>query len=85
MEMKSNRLTINIYLMQECMREVNDFSFSSIFHYILLRITVIILSVRGTLIRKFMLVAHALGMTNGEYVFLDVEIFQVSFSCKKKM
>lgn len=40
--------------------------------------TVIILSVRGTLIRKFMLVAHSLGMTKGEYVFLDVEIFQVS-------
>lgn len=38
----------------------------------------VILSVRGTLVRKFMLAAYALGMTNGDWVFLDVEIFQVS-------
>lgn len=38
---------------------------------------VVILSVRGVLVRKFMLAAHALGMTRGEYLFLDVEIFQV--------
>lgn len=38
---------------------------------------VVILSVRGVLVRKFMLAAHGLGMTNGDYVFLDVEIFQV--------
>lgn len=40
---------------------------------------VVILSVRGQLVRKFMLAAHQLGMTKGDYVFLDVEIFQVSF------
>lgn len=39
---------------------------------------IVILSVRGRLVRKFMLAAHQLGMTRGEYVFLDVEIFQVS-------
>lgn len=39
---------------------------------------VVILSVRGTLVRKFMLAAYSLGMTNGDWVFLDVEIFQVS-------
>lgn len=38
---------------------------------------VVILSVRGVLVRKFMLAAHALGMSKGEYLFLDVEIFQV--------
>lgn len=37
----------------------------------------VILSVRGTLVRKFMLAAYSLGMTNGDWVFLDVEIFQV--------
>ncbi|XP_030376658.1 atrial natriuretic peptide receptor 1 [Scaptodrosophila lebanonensis] len=40
---------------------------------------VVILSVRGVLVRKFMLAAHSLGMTNGEWVFLDVEIFQSSY------
>jgi atrial natriuretic peptide receptor A len=40
---------------------------------------VLILSVRGQLVRKFMLAAHQLGMTKGEWTFLDVEIFQVSF------
>lgn len=38
----------------------------------------VILSVRGRLVRKFMLAAHDLGMTKGDYIFLDVEIFQVS-------
>jgi atrial natriuretic peptide receptor A len=42
---------------------------------------VLILSVRGQLVRKFMLAAYQLGMTKGEWVFLDVEIFQVSLSC----
>lgn len=37
----------------------------------------VILSVRGMLVRKFMLAAHALGMTKGDWTFLDVEIFQV--------
>lgn len=37
----------------------------------------VILSVRGRLVRKFMLAAHDLGMTRGDYIFLDVEIFQV--------
>lgn len=36
-----------------------------------------ILSVRGTLVRKFMLAAHKLEMTRGEWAFLDVEIFHV--------
>ncbi|XP_059225614.1 atrial natriuretic peptide receptor 1 [Stomoxys calcitrans] len=40
---------------------------------------VVILSVRGTLVRKFMLAAYSLGMTNGDWVFLDVEIFQSSY------
>ncbi|KMY95374.1 uncharacterized protein Dsimw501_GD25238, isoform B [Drosophila simulans] len=40
---------------------------------------VVILSVRGVLVRKFMLAAHSLGMTNGEWVFLDVEIFQSEY------
>lgn len=39
---------------------------------------VVILSVRGQLVRKFMLAAHQLGMTKGDWVFFDVEIFQVS-------
>lgn len=43
-------------------------------------ISVVILSVRGALVRKFMLVAHSLGMTRGDWIFLDVEIFQVSIS-----
>ncbi|XP_052866274.1 atrial natriuretic peptide receptor 1 [Anopheles cruzii] len=40
---------------------------------------VIILSVRGSLVRRFMLSALALGMTRGEFTFLDVEIFQSSY------
>lgn len=43
------------------------------------RFSVVILSVRGVLVRKFMLAAHSLGMTNGEWVFLDVEIFQSAY------
>lgn len=38
---------------------------------------VVILSVRGLLVRKFMLAAHDLGMTKGDWTFFDVEIFQV--------
>lgn len=41
---------------------------------------VVILSVRGVLVRKFMLAAHELGMTKGDWTFLDVEIFQVNQS-----
>ncbi|CAG9860421.1 unnamed protein product [Phyllotreta striolata] len=40
---------------------------------------VIILCVRGPLVREFMLTAHSLDMTNGDYIFLDVEIFQGSY------
>ena len=53
---------------------INCLCFSSF----LIILSVVILSVRGTLVRKFMLAAYALGMTNGDWVFLDVEIFQVS-------
>lgn len=38
---------------------------------------VVILSVRGWLVRKFMLAAYDLGMTKGDWTFLDVEIVQV--------
>ncbi|KAJ2948359.1 hypothetical protein O0L34_g7596 [Tuta absoluta] len=37
---------------------------------------VVILSVRVPLVREFLLAAHALGMTRGDWAFLDVEIFQ---------
>ncbi|KAL1114884.1 hypothetical protein AAG570_007708 [Ranatra chinensis] len=40
---------------------------------------VIILSVRGILVRKFMLAAYKLGMTQGDWTFLDVEIVQGSY------
>jgi atrial natriuretic peptide receptor A len=40
---------------------------------------VVILSVRGELVRKFMLTAARLGMTKGEWTFFDVEVFQVRF------
>lgn len=43
-----------------------------------MQFAVVILSVRGLLVRKFMLAAHAMGMTNGDWTFLDVEIFQVN-------
>ncbi|XP_071559904.1 atrial natriuretic peptide receptor 1 isoform X3 [Temnothorax nylanderi] len=40
---------------------------------------IVILSVRGTLVRRFMLAAHELGMTRGDWAFLDVEIFHGSY------
>ncbi|XP_026685433.1 atrial natriuretic peptide receptor 3-like [Diaphorina citri] len=40
---------------------------------------VVILSVRGALVRKFMLAAHSLGMTRGDWTFLDVEIVTGSY------
>uniref|UniRef100_A0A8D9APV7 guanylate cyclase n=2 Tax=Cacopsylla melanoneura TaxID=428564 RepID=A0A8D9APV7_9HEMI len=40
---------------------------------------VVILSVRGFLVRKFMLAAHSMGMTRGGWTFLDVEIVQGSY------
>ncbi|XP_071625665.1 atrial natriuretic peptide receptor 1 isoform X2 [Temnothorax longispinosus] len=40
---------------------------------------IVILSVRGTLVRRFMLAAHDLGMTRGDWAFLDVEIFHGSY------
>ncbi|CAH0550985.1 unnamed protein product [Brassicogethes aeneus] len=40
---------------------------------------VVILSVRGPLVRKFMIAAHGLDMTKGDYTFLDVEIFPGSY------
>jgi hypothetical protein len=47
--------------------------YSSIFVF-----TVVILCVRGTLVRKCMLAAHKLGMTKGDWAFLDVELVQVN-------
>lgn len=44
----------------------------------------IILSVRGWLVRKFMLAAHDLGMTKGDWTFLDVEIVQVCVLFRNK-
>lgn len=43
----------------------------------IIRFAVVILCVRGTLVRKCMLAAHKLGMTKGDWVFLDVELVQV--------
>ncbi|KAL0128807.1 hypothetical protein PUN28_003887 [Cardiocondyla obscurior] len=40
---------------------------------------IVILSVRGMLVRRFMLAAHELGMTRGDWAFLDVEIFHGSY------
>ncbi|XP_017785095.1 PREDICTED: atrial natriuretic peptide receptor 1 [Nicrophorus vespilloides] len=40
---------------------------------------VVILSVRAALVRKFMLAAHGLGMTKGDWVFMDVEIFKGNY------
>lgn len=54
------------------------FFFSVLLFFSVWENQVVILSVRGTLVRKFMLAAYSLGMTNGDWVFLDVEIFQVS-------
>lgn len=50
---------------------------SKIFLYRYLNFLVVVLCVRGPLVREFMLTAHSLEMTNGDYIFLDVEIFQV--------
>lgn len=41
-------------------------------------VAVIILSVRGTLTRNFLLEAYYLNMTKGEWAFLDVELYEVS-------
>ncbi|KAG8297066.1 hypothetical protein J6590_043490 [Homalodisca vitripennis] len=38
---------------------------------------VVILSVRGLLVRRCMIAAHHLGMTRGDWTFLDVEIVQL--------
>lgn len=65
---KVNRST-NDWQMNELKTYLNDASMYA---------RVLILSVRGQLVRKFMLAAHQLGMTKGDWVFLDVEIFQVS-------
>lgn len=65
-------------------RELNGNEIETYDKYLIdasMKARVVILSVRGALVRKFMLAAHALGMTKGEYVFLDVEIFQVSLGC----
>lgn len=48
-----------------------------IWYAIQLTFSVVILSVRGLLVRKFMLAAYELGMTKGDFTFLDVELFQV--------
>ncbi|XP_046661172.1 atrial natriuretic peptide receptor 1 isoform X2 [Homalodisca vitripennis] len=40
---------------------------------------VVILSVRGLLVRRCMIAAHHLGMTRGDWTFLDVEIVQGSY------
>ncbi|CAL8115018.1 unnamed protein product [Orchesella dallaii] len=37
---------------------------------------IVILSLQETLVREFMLKAHARGLTNGEWAFLDVELFK---------
>jgi len=41
-------------------------------------VPVIILSVRGTLTRNFLLEAYYLNMTKGDWAFLDVELYEVS-------
>lgn len=83
--------TIYIYGTLACTREVNvanmaflinlfemNFSrFVCLNWRIICLLTVLILSVRGILVRKFMLAAHDLEMTRGDWAFLDVEIFQV--------
>lgn len=77
MEMKRS-LTIIISRMLACMPEVIIFELKMFYNTILCyNFIVVILSVRGLLVRKFMLAAHALGMTKGDWTFLDVEIFQV--------
>ena len=44
---------------------------------------VIVLSVSGDMVRRFMLTALDMGFINGEYVFMDVELF--SFKARKLM
>ena len=44
---------------------------------------VIVLSVSGDMVRGFMLTALEMGFINGEYVFMDVELF--SFKARKLM
>lgn len=43
-------------------------------------VAVVILSVRGTLVRRCMIAAHSLSMTRGDFTFLDVEIVQVRYN-----
>ena len=38
-------------------------------------VAVIVLTVSGDTVRRFMLAAKELGYINGEYVFMDVELF----------
>ncbi|CAD1468784.1 unnamed protein product, partial [Heterotrigona itama] len=59
-------------------REIDGNSEDESYHFYL-RDAILILSVRGTLVRKFMLAAHDLEMTRGDWAFLDVEIFQGSY------
>ncbi|XP_017774638.1 PREDICTED: receptor-type guanylate cyclase gcy-28-like [Nicrophorus vespilloides] len=40
---------------------------------------VMILSIRASLVRKFMLAAHGLGMTKGDWVFMDLEMYKGSY------
>ena len=42
---------------------------------------VIVLSVSGDMVRRFMLTALEMGYINGEYVFMDVELFSFK-ACK---
>ena len=37
---------------------------------------VIVLCVAGNDVRNFLLTAHDLGFTNGDFVFMDVELFR---------
>ncbi|XP_012166238.1 atrial natriuretic peptide receptor 1 [Bombus terrestris] len=64
-------------------RELDGNSEDESYHYYLrdasMYARVLILSVRGTLVRKFMLAAHDLEMTRGDWAFLDVEIFQGAY------
>lgn len=60
--------------------EIEDLPYDKYLIDASMKARVVILSVRGVLVRKFMLAAYSLEMTKGEYVFLDVEIFQVNTS-----
>lgn len=63
--------------MLACTLGVNTPNFIIILKILNISVSVLILSVRGALVRKFMLSAHDLGMTKGDWTFLDVEIFKV--------